>query len=114
MSTYETRIENVENSNVAIGDHAKAIWRGDHDDIAETLRELRDIASKYTDATAREVQDLAQAASTEISADRPRKEVFQRLADATRKMIARIGSSVIEAGALASAVDKISEVIHHL
>lgn len=117
MSTYKTHIGQVNNSTFAIGEKAKAEGKFSHrdrEDVAETLRVLLGIASKYTDPTAGEVLDLALAASTELSADNPRKEVFRRLADATRKMMDKLGSSIIEAGALADAVAKISDVIHHL
>jgi hypothetical protein len=60
------------------------------------------------------VLHLAQAATYEISADKPKKEVFQRLADATRKMMDKLGSGIIQAGALAEAVAKISDMIRHL
>lgn len=117
MSTYETHIGKVDNSTFAIGENARAetkIGRRDRDDIAETLRILLGIVSKYTDPAAGEVLDLAQAASHEISVDKPEKEVFQRLADATRKMMDKLGPGIIEAGALADAVAKITDMIHHL
>jgi hypothetical protein len=117
VSTYETHIGKVEKSTFAIGDQAKAEGKfGDHDrdDMAETLRVLLSIISKYTDPAADEVRGLALEASREIRADKPRKEIFRRLADATREMIDKLGSSLIEAGALADAVAKISDLIHHL
>jgi hypothetical protein len=117
MSTYETHIGKVEKSTFAIGEKAKAEGKfGDHDrdDMAETLRVLLGIVNKYTGPAADEVQGLAFDASREISKDKPKKEVFRRLADATRKMIDQLGSSLIEAGALAAAVAKISDLIHHL
>jgi hypothetical protein len=117
MSTYETHIGNVDNSVFAIGDKARAggtYDRPDRDDMAQTLRVLVDIVSKYTDPTAHEVLKLAHVASGEISADKPEKEIFRRLTDAIRKMMDKLGSSIIEAGALADAVAKIGDVIHHL
>lgn len=117
MSTYETHIGKVDNSTFAIGEKAKAEGKsGDRyrDDMAETLRVLLGIISKYTDPAADEVRGLALDASREISADKPKKEVFRRLADATRDMMDKLGSRLIEAGALADAVAKISGLIHHL
>jgi hypothetical protein len=117
MSSYETRIGNVDNSVFAIGDSATAegkFARHDRDDMAEYLKVLLSIISKYTDPTAYEVRDLALAATREISANKPEKEVFQRLVDATRKLMNKLGSSIVEAGALADAVAKISDLIHHL
>jgi hypothetical protein len=117
MSTYETRIGQVVNSTFAIGDNAKAeekFARPDRDEMAEALRVLVDIVSRYTDPAAEEVLDLADAASREIDADQPRKEVFRRLADATRTMMTKLGSGIIGAGALADAVTKITDLIHHL
>lgn len=117
MSTYETHIGKVDNSTFAIGENAKAEVKSgsrDRDDMAEALSVLSAIVRKYTDPTADEVLDLALAASHEISADKPEKEVFRRLADATRKMMDKLGSRIIEAGVLADAVAKISDVIHHL
>lgn len=117
MSTYETRIGQVVNSTFAIGDNAKAeakfIGR-DRDEMAEALRVLVDIVSRYTDPAANEVLGLADAASREIDADKPDKDVFRRLADATRTMMTKLGSSVIGAGALADAVTKITDLMHHL
>lgn len=117
MSTYETHIGNVDKSVFAIGEKAKAegnFGRRDREDMAETLRVLLGIAGKYSDSEAVEVHDLALAASREISADKPEKEVFRRLADATKKMMNKLGPSVIEAGALAEAVARISDMIRHL
>jgi hypothetical protein len=117
MSTYETHIGNVDNSAFAVGENAKAegrFVRHDRDDMVETLKVLLSIISKYTDPTAYEVRDLAVAATREISANKPEKEVFQRLVDATRKLMNKLGPSIVEAGALADAVAKISDLIHHL
>jgi hypothetical protein len=117
MNTYETHIGKVDNSTFAIGEKVRAetkISRLDRDDIAETLQMLIGIVSKYTDPAAGEVLDLAQAASDELSADKPEKGVFRRLADATRKMIDKLGPGIIEASALADAVAKISDMIRHL
>jgi hypothetical protein len=116
MGTYETNIGKVDNSIFAIGEKARAegkISRRDRDDMTDTLKLLLRIVSRYTDPAADEVMDLALAASQEISADKPEREVFQRLVDATRKMMHKLGPSVIEAGALADAVTKISDLIHH-
>ena len=117
MSNYEINIERVDNSTFAIGKKAKAEGRsGDRyrDDMAETLRVLIGIISDYTDPAADEVRGLALDASREISADKPKKEVFRRLADAARDMMDKLGSRLIEAGALADAVAKISGLIQHL
>jgi hypothetical protein len=117
MSTYETHIENVDNSVFAVGENAKAegkFVRHDRDDMVDTLKILLSIISKYTDPAAYEVRDLALAATREISANKPEKEVFQRLVDATRKLMNKLGSGIVEAGALADAVAKISDLIHHL
>ena len=117
MSTYETHIGNVDNSVFAIGESAKAegkFVRHDRDDMVEHLKVLLSIISEYTDPTAYEVRDLALAATREISADKPEKEVFRRLVDATRILISKLVSSSVEAGAPADAVAKISDLIHHL
>ena len=117
MSNYETRIEQVVNSTFAIGDNAKAeakLARRDRDEMAEAVRVLVDIVSRYTDPAADEVLDLAQAASRELDADKPAREVFRRLADATRAMMTKLGSSVIGAGALADALTKITDLLRHL
>jgi hypothetical protein len=117
MSKYETHFGKVENSTFAIGKNAKAEGKSsgrDLDDLTETLRVLLDIVSKYNDPAAYEVKNLALAAGREISSGKPEKEVFRRLADATRKLLDKLGPSVIEAGALADAVAKISELIRHL
>jgi hypothetical protein len=117
MSSYETHIGKVDNSTFAIGEKARAeakVSRRDRDNIAETLKVLLGIVSEYTDPAADEVLYLAQAASHEISADKPEKEVFRRLADATRKMMDKLGPRIIEAGVLADAVAKISDMIRHL
>lgn len=117
MSNYETRIEQVVNSTFAIGDNAKAetkLARRDRDEMAEAVRVLVDIVSRYTDPAADEVLDLAQAASRELDADKPAREVFRRLADATRAMMTKLGSSVIGVGALADALTKITDLLRHL
>jgi hypothetical protein len=117
MSNYEMHIGKIDRSVFAIGENAKAegnFGHGDRDDMTEALKELLDIVGKYTDSAAQEVLELARAASREMSADKPEKAVFQRLVDVTRKMMDKLSSSVIEVGALADAVAKISEMIHHL
>ena len=117
MSTYETHIENVHDSTFAIGKKAKAVRNSggaDLRDMAEALSVLFGIVSKYADPAADEVLDLAVAARREISADRPEKEVFRRLVDATRKLMDKLGSRIIEAGALADAVAKIGDLLRHL
>jgi hypothetical protein len=117
MSTYETHIGNVDNSVFAIGENPKAegkFVRHDRDDMAETLKVLLSIISEYTDPAACEVRDLALAATREVSANKPKKEVFQRLVDATRKLMNKLGPGIVEAGALTDAVAKISDLIHHL
>lgn len=117
MSTYETHIGSVDNSVFAIGENAKAKGRTgsrNHDDMTQALRMLLDIASKYNDPVACEVKDLTLAASREISSGKPERDVFRRLVDATRKMMDKLGPGLIEAGALADAAAKISDLIHHL
>jgi hypothetical protein len=117
MSNYETHIENVHGSTFAIGKKAKAVGNGgpaDLRDMTEALSELFCIVSKYTGPAADEVFDLAVAARREMSAERPEKEIFRRLVEATRKMMATLGSKIIEAGALADAVAKIGDVVRHL
>jgi hypothetical protein len=117
MSTYETHIEKVDNSVFAIGENARAEGNPgnrNRDDMTEALRILLDIVSKYNDPVAYEVKDLTLAASREVSSGNPERDVFRRLADATRKMIDKLGPGVIEAGALADAVAKISDLVHHL
>jgi hypothetical protein len=116
MSTYETHIGSVDNSVFAIGENAKAKGipgNRNRDDIAQTLRILLDIASKYNDPVAREVKDLTVAANSEIRSGNPERDIFRRLTDATRKMMDKLGPGVIEAGALADAVVKISDLVHH-
>jgi hypothetical protein len=117
MSTYETHIGNVDNSTFAIGENARAqgtVHRRDRDDLVEAVGTLLSIVTRYTDPAAVEVQNLALAARREISAEKPRKEPFRRLTEAAQKLMGKLGSSLIEAGALADAVGKISDVIHHL
>jgi hypothetical protein len=117
MSSYEIRIKEVHDSTFAIGDNAQAggiSGSPDRDGVAEALRELLGIVSRYTDPGADEVLDLACAARGEIRAAEPDKEVFRRLVDATRKLIDKLGSRLIEAGALADAVAKIGELVRHL
>jgi hypothetical protein len=116
MSSYEIRIKEVHDSVFAIGDSAKAegnFGPQDHDDMAEALRVLLGIVSKYTDPSADEVLNLACAARVEINAAEPDKAVFRRLVAATRKMMDELGSRIIEAGALAEAVAKIGDLIRH-
>jgi hypothetical protein len=116
VSSYETNNWKVENSNFAIGDNAKAegtFNNRDAEDMAETLKVLLAIVSKYTDPVADEVRDLTLAASREIGSGKPEREVFRRLAEATRKLMERLGPGVIEVGALADAVAKISDMIRH-
>lgn len=117
MSNYEARIGKVVNSTFAIGENARAEAKfGSRDlgDMADALKLLRSIVSNYTDSTAYDVLELAVAASHEITANEPEKEVFRRLADATRKMMRKLGPSIVEAGALAEAVAKISDLIRHM
>jgi hypothetical protein len=117
VSTYNTRIEKIESSTVAIGDNATAVGASgsrDRDDMVETLSVLLGIVGKNTGPAADEVLRLALDARREISVGKPDKEVFRRLVDATRKMMQKLGSSVIGAAELADAVAKISEVIRHL
>ena len=117
MSSYEIRIKEVHGSTFAIGDDAKAGGNSgsqDRDGMAEAVRELLGIVSRYTDPAADEVLDLACAARGEIKAAEPDKEVFRRLVDATRKMMDKLGSGLIEAGALADAVAKIGDLLRHL
>jgi hypothetical protein len=116
VSSYETNIWKVENSNFAIGDHATAegsFSNRDRDDMAGTLRGLLAIVSKYGDPVADEVRDLTLAASREMGSGKPEREVFRRLAEATRKLMEKLGPGVIEVGALADAVAKISDMIRH-
>ena len=117
MSTYETHFGNVEGSNFAIGDNARAegtFSRRDRDDMTETLRELLRIASKYTDPAAEEVRGLTLDASREIGSGKPERDVFRRLAEATRRLMEKLGPGVIEAGALADAVAKLADLVRHL
>jgi hypothetical protein len=117
VSTYETHIGKVDKSAVAIGENASAevkFGRDDRDDMLEALKVLLSISSQYTDPAASEVRDLALAATREMGADKPERDVFRRLVDATRKLMNRLGSGVVGAGALADAVAKISDLIHHL
>jgi hypothetical protein len=117
MSTYETHIGKVDNSVFAIGENAQAKGKTsnrDRDDMAQTLGVLLDIVSKYNDPVAYEVKDLTLAASREVSSGKPERDVFRRLADATRKMMDKLGPGIIEAGALADAVAKISDLARHL
>jgi hypothetical protein len=117
MSSYETRIGKVSKSAFAIGDNATVEGTFDQrarDDMAGTLRELLGVVSKYDDPAAAEVMDLVLSASREIGADKPQREVFRRLSDATRKMMDKLGSRIIEAGALAEAVARIGDLIRHL
>lgn len=117
MNSYEAHFGNVDKSVIAIGENAKAegyFGTRERDDMAETLSVLLGIVRRYTDPAADEVFNLALAANREIRADKPQKDVFQRLVDATRKMMKRLGSSVIGAGELADAVTRISELIRHL
>src|SRR5262249_58799455 len=104
------------NSTFAIGEKAKAKGKsGDRyrDDMAETLRVLLGIISKYTDPAADEVRGLALDASREISADKPKKEVFRRLSDATRDMMDKLESRLIEAGGHAASVGRITCAVAH-
>jgi hypothetical protein len=117
MGTYETHIGEVSNSAFVVGEKGKAevnFGRPDRDDIAEPLRVLIGIVSKYAHPVADEVLELAVAARREMGAEKPEKQVFQRLTEATRKMIDKLGASLVEAGALADAVTRISDAIHHL
>ncbi|HEX3955850.1 MAG TPA: hypothetical protein VHZ03_04370 [Trebonia sp.] len=117
MSSYETHIGKVSKSAFAIGDNVRVDGTFDQrarDDMADALRELLGIVSNYRDPAAAEVMDLVLSATREIGADKPQKEVFRRLSDATRKMVDRLGPGIIEAGALAEAVARISDLIRHL
>lgn len=117
MSTYETSIGDVHNSTFAIGKKAMAVGnsgRLERDDMAAALSVVLGIVGKYTGPAADEVLDLAVAARREISAEKPEQEIFRRLVDATRKMMDKLGSRIIEAGALADAVAKIGDLVRHL
>lgn len=117
MSTYETHIENVHNSAFAIGKKATAVGNSGQADpraMADAVSALLGIVSKYVDPAADEVLDLAIAARREISADQPRKDVFRRLVDATRKLMDTMGAKIVEAGGLADAVAKIADLTRHL
>jgi hypothetical protein len=117
MSTYETHIENVQGSTFAIGERARAVGNSsnaDLRDMAEALSVLFGIVSKYADPAADEVLDLAVAARRGISAGKPEEAVFRRLVDATRKMMDKLGSRIIEAGPLADAVARIGDLVRHL
>lgn len=117
MSSYETHIGKVDNSVFAIGDNAEAkgtFSDRDRDDMEKILKELLATVSRYTDPVAAEVRDLTLDASREIGAGKPERDVFRRLAEATRRLMERLGPAVIGAGALADAADKISDLIRHL
>jgi hypothetical protein len=117
MDTYETHITNVDNSTFAIGKKAKAVGnsgQADRDDMFEALSVLLGIVGKYKGPEADEALDLAVAARREIRADKPEKEIFRRLVDATRKMMGALGSRIIEAGELAGAVAKVGDLMRHL
>jgi len=116
VSTYENHIGKVDNSVFAIGDYATAkasFTNRDRDDMAQILKELLAIVSNYTDPVAEEVRDLALDASHEMGSGRPEKYVFRRLAEATRRLMEKLGPGVIEVGALADAAAKISDLIRH-
>ena len=117
MSSYEVRINEIHRSNVAIGDNATAGGTPaalDRDGLREALTVLLGIVSRLTEPPAEEVLDLACAARGEIKAAEPDKAVFRRLVDATRAMMASLGSKIVEAGALADAVAKIADLTRHL
>jgi hypothetical protein len=117
MSSYEIRIKEVHGSTFAIGDNSRAggsLGAADQGAMAEALRVLLGVVSRYQDPAADEVLDLACAARGEIKAAEPDKDVFRRLVDATRKMMDTLGSRIIEAGALADAVAKIGDLLRHL
>lgn len=117
VSTYKTHIGKVDNSVFAIGDGAEAkgtFSDRDRDDIAETLNELLAIVGKYTDPVAEEVRCLTLDASREIGSGKPERDVFRRLAEATRKLMEKLGPGVIEAGALADAAARLGDLIRHL
>lgn len=123
MSSYETRIDQVHNSVFAIGDQASARGRPDRvdrddriarDEAAQAVRMLLGILSKYSDPAAVDAAALAKAASREITAEKPDKNLFQRLADATRVVLKKLGPGIAEAGALANAVTKVSDLVRHL
>jgi hypothetical protein len=97
----------------------KRLWRVSflHDVLylldQQSLPWLLAIVSKYGDPVADEVRDLTLAASREIGSGKPEREVFRRLAEATRKLMEKLGPGVIEVGALADAVAKITDMIRH-
>lgn len=117
MSSYETHIGRVDKSTFAIGDNAKAVGTSSHEDggdMMEALSVLIGIVSKYAGPDVDEVLGMALAARQEVIAEKPDKKLLQRLTEATRKMMEKLGSSVVEVGALADAVAKISNMVHHL
>lgn len=116
MSSYETHIDKVEGSAFAIGDNARAeshVNRVDSAELADALRSLAGIAARYQDPSAVQVVDLAVAAGREVDAEQPDKGIFGRLAGAARKMMSDLGPRLIEVGALAEAVSRISELAQH-
>jgi hypothetical protein len=107
----------IKDSIYAIGDHARAegTFTGrDADEMAEVLGALLAIVSQYTDPAAAEVRKLTLAASREIGSGKPERDVFRRLAEATRRLMEKLGPGVIEAGALADAAAKLGDLIRHL
>jgi hypothetical protein len=117
MSSYEIRIKEIRGSTFAIGDNATAGETTaplDRDGVKEALAVLLGIVSRLSESPADEVLDLACAARGEIKAAEPDKDVFRRLIDATRAMMASLGSKIVEAGALADAVAKIADLTRHL
>jgi hypothetical protein len=117
MSSYETRIGQVHNSVFAIGDQASArgrLDRIDRDEGSRAVQVLLGILSKYSDPVALDAASLARAASREITAEKPDKSLFQRLADATRAVLENLGPGIAEVGALADAVSKVSDLVRHL
>ncbi len=116
MDSYETNIGRVDNSVFAIGRNARAqgrIERQDHD-LAEALQTVLSVVREYTDPAAIEATGLSMAAIRQIEAGQPEKDVFARLVDAARKVLGNLGAGLAEAGTLAEAVTRISEVTRHL
>lgn len=117
MSSYEIRIKEIRGSTFAIGDNAAvggASAALDRDGLKEALAVLLGVVGRLPEPEADEVLDLACDARGEIRAAEPDKDVFRRLVDATRTMMASLGSRIVEAGALADAVAKIADLTRHL
>jgi hypothetical protein len=117
MSSYEIRIKEIHGSTFAIGDNASAGGAPaplDRDGLREALAVLLGIVGRLEESAADEVLDLACDARGEIRAAEPNKDVFRRLVDAAKAMMAALGSRIVEAGALADAVEKIADLTRHL